>query len=310
MVKNTAVEFYISKSLTEAQNKTGLTDGAICFVTSNEGDHYIVLNGEIYGGVTSLSLNKIPVTYDQNDNVTSTLADYFDTNGVLQTKTFKIVKEAVDDNNESYLQAVITANENGIYLGAINDSNKVLSKSQIESLITTASSNITTDFEGRLTTFRTEINNKITGVYRVKGSIARYDLLLLKNVETDHVAVGDVWNVVQEVRTNQVYNNDNILISEDVYPPGTNFVCTSITETQGTTTIEWDALGGTVSFDNYYTKSEVDTKDAATLKSAKDYTDSKLQELTAGVGDLGSLATQIQTNTTNINTLNTRLTWQ
>lgn len=61
-----------------------------------------------------------------------------------------------------------------------------------------------------------EIDSKVTGVYKAKGSVQNYT-----DLPTENNSVGDVYNVINK------YND---------YPAGTNFVWTE----QGT----WDALGG------------------------------------------------------------------
>lgn len=313
-VLNSAVQFYISATLNEAltltkQNGDDLPHSAICFVNDGS-DNYIVLDGEIYGGVTSLELNKIPVTR-VNGVVTSTLADYFDSNGVLLSRNIKIVKDSLDGNDEPYLEAVITLNQNGIFIGdATNNNKKVLTKEEIETLISTATTSINDSVDSKLDALEGRINQKIGGVYNVKGSLNNYsDLLTLPNETT--VKVGDVYNIKNETRLKPILDaGNNIIGYEEVYPPGTNFVCNQIIEEQGVKTYSWDSLGGTVDFDNYYNKSQVDDKDTAKLNAAKAYTDQKIQELTSGAGDLGQLATQVGTNTTNISILNARLTWQ
>lgn len=300
-IQNTAVEFFISKSLEEALAVNGVNPGSICFVTDNN-DHYIVLNGEIYGGVTQLELNKIPVTRDEQGVVTSTLADYFDNNGVLQSKQISIVQDSVDGFGEHILDTVITLNSSGIYIGnSLTNANKVLTSSQIEALIQSSSEAL-----------QQAIANAVTSIYRVKGSVTDYNALL----SVTNPKVGDVYNVVAEVRQTITDQNGNIL-EVKVWAPGTNFVCKSIQESQQGTEIEWDALGGTFDSSLYYTKTQANEAIGAAEGRANAYTDSKISEVTVGVGSLQALAnrvstneTNIATNTTNITTLNNRLTWQ
>ena len=68
----------------------------------------------------------------------------------------------------------------------------------------------------------TSVSNAIASVYKVKGSVASYDLL-----PASGQVVGDVYNVIAAYST---------------YPAGTNFVW------NGT---EWDALGGTIDLSPY-----------------------------------------------------------
>ena len=300
-IQNTAVEFFISKSLQDALVLNGVNPGSICFVTDSN-DHYIVLNGEIYGGVTQLELDKIPVTKNEQGATISTLADYFDENGVLQSREIAIVQDGVDGFGEHVLDTVITLNSSGIYIGnALTNDNKVLTSSQIAALI-----------QGASDTLQQAIANAITSVYRVKGSVADYNALLL----VQNPKIGDVWNVIAEVRQTITNQNGDILETK-VWAPGTNFVCKSIEETQQGITVEWDALGGTFDSSLYYTRTQTNEAIAAAEASANAYTDDKIAQVTSGVGSLQALAqrvstneTNIATNTTNISTLNNRLTWQ
>lgn len=69
---------------------------------------------------------------------------------------------------------------------------------------------------------KTYVDNKISSIYKYKGSVANYS-----NLPSTDLTIGDVYNVVN---------------ANGTYPPGTNYAWT------GT---EWDALGGSVDLSNY-----------------------------------------------------------
>lgn len=107
-------------------------------------------------------------------------------------------------------------------------------KTEVDNLKNNTVGKDTTDLENYYTKNQTytkdEVNSKITGVYKYKGSVQTYaDLPTQNNQE------GDVYNVIQAYQE---------------YPAGTNFAWTS----QNT----WDALGGNIDLSNYYTKEQVD----------------------------------------------------
>lgn len=76
---------------------------------------------------------------------------------------------------------------------------------------------------------KSEVDAKVSSVYKYKGSVATYEQL-----PTTGLTTGDVYNVEA---------------AHGTYPAGTNYAWT------GTT---WDALGGTVDLSSYYTKTETD----------------------------------------------------
>lgn len=97
----------------------------------------------------------------------------------------------------------------------------------------------------------TSVEDKITSIYRVKGSKATYDELPTEGNET-----GDVWNVEE---------------ASNGHPAGTNYVWNGMA---------WDALGGSIDLSNYYNKSEVDSAILIEVNRAKDE-ESRLEGLIA-----------------------------
>ena len=77
-----------------------------------------------------------------------------------------------------------------------------------------------------------KITDLNTYVYKPKGSVQE-----IQDLPLDNLRIGDVYNVV-----NPFY------IQDQKYPGGTNVVWTGE---------QWDPLGGTVDFSDYYTKEEV-----------------------------------------------------
>ena len=86
---------------------------------------------------------------------------------------------------------------------------------------------------------KSEVDSKVTNIYKYKGSVQTY-----ADLPTENNQAGDVWNVIEKYES---------------YPAGTNFAWTP----DGT----WDALGGTTEVDlsDYYTKEETNTLIDATL---------------------------------------------
>lgn len=104
---------------------------------------------------------------------------------------------------------------------------------------------------------KSEVDAKVSSVYKYKGSVATYE-----NLPTTGLTTGDVYNVEA---------------AHGSYPAGTNYAWT------GTA---WDPLGGTVDLSSYYTKTETnnlldDKVDVETGKglSTNDYTTNEKNKL-------------------------------
>ena len=119
------------------------------------------------------------------------------------------------------------------------------------------------------TTYATkeELNSKVASVYKVKGSVANQAALPEESNE-----VGDVYNV------------------EDT---GINYVWTGE---------EWDALGGSVDFTNYYTKGDVDSKLASKANTADVYSKTVLDPMLEAKVDSADLGTMAYAETTDYST--------
>ena len=119
------------------------------------------------------------------------------------------------------------------------------------------------------TTYATkeELNSKVASVYKVKGSVANQAALPEESNE-----VGDVYNV------------------EDT---GINYVWTGE---------EWDALGGSVDFTNYYTKGDVDSKLADKANTADVYSKTVLDPMLEAKVDSADLGTMAYAETTDYST--------
>ena len=119
------------------------------------------------------------------------------------------------------------------------------------------------------TTYATkeELNSKVASVYKVKGSVANQAALPEESNE-----VGDVYNV------------------EDT---GINYVWTGE---------EWDALGGSVDFTNYYTKGDVDSKLANKANTADVYSKTVLDPMLEAKVDSADLGTMAYAETTDYST--------
>lgn len=321
-VNDTSVKFF--SSLTRNQAK-GIDDfiyngqtcnisdfpGAICYVSDNTGNS-IFLNKLLFGdGAT-------PGSGGGGGGISEVSLDIIPVvtvNGVV-LKTLAdyfnangtFLTDSINITKEAQdgsIINVITIDEHGISIG--NDT--VIT----QSYFTTQRTEITNEINAAEQAAKTYADNLISSVYKVKGSKNTYADL----VNEQNPSIGDVWNVRTEVRN----NNDGTVI-----PAGTNFVW------NGT---EWDPLGGTFDVSNFYTKTEVDTKISDAETRANNYTDGKvgtlatdvqantsaIQNLSNSVANnatnIATNATNIATNTqnitqntTNITNISTQLTWQ
>ena len=113
------------------------------------------------------------------------------------------------------------------------------------------------------------LGSKLTSVYRYKGSVQNFnDLDSITSEEASGLAIGDVWNIVNEFE-----------IDGKKYPAGTNVARTDT---------GWDPLGGSIDLSSYYTKSEAD---AAYVK--KDSSGNILLEGTSIKKEINEIPTDI-----------------
>ena len=106
---------------------------------------------------------------------------------------------------------------------------------------------------------KTEVDNKVSSVYKYKGSVNKYS-----DLPSSGQVVGDVYNVETADKTHGIKAGDNVAWN-------------------GTT---WDVLGGDVDLSDYYTKTQVDTalgdkvdKVSGKQLSTEDYTTSEKSKL-------------------------------
>lgn len=113
------------------------------------------------------------------------------------------------------------------------------------------------------------LGSKLTSIYRYKGSVQNFsDLDSVTSEEASGLAIGDVWNIVNEFE-----------IDGKKYPAGTNVARTDT---------GWDPLGGSIDLSSYYTKSEAD---AAYVK--KDSSGNILLEGTSIKKEINEIPTDI-----------------
>lgn len=87
----------------------------------------------------------------------------------------------------------------------------------------------------------TGVKNKISSIYKYKGTVNTYNDL------PTNAEAGDVYNVIEPYETVNPNGGNNPY--KYYYPGGTNWAWTGM---------EWDALAGSVDLSEYYNKSEVD----------------------------------------------------
>ena len=166
------------------------------------------------------------------------------------------------DNTSDANKPISTATQTALNLKA--NSADVYTKSQVNTELAKKLDSTTAS-----STYATkeELNSKVASVYKVKGSVANQAALPEESNE-----VGDVYNV------------------EDT---GINYVWTGE---------EWDALGGSVDFTNYYTKGDVDSKLADKANTADVYSKTVLDPMLEAKVDSADLGTMAYAETTDYST--------
>ena len=128
---------------------------------------------------------------------------------------------------------------------------------------------------------KAEVNTKITGVYRYKGTVESYTALTTKEDYTP--AVGDVWNI--ETAGGVDKNGTAIKAGDNVAFVGPE------------KSTDWDVLSGIVDLTNYYTKTEVNNI-KTTLEGAISAADTKAQNAASAASAADGKATAAQTDAT------------
>ena len=182
------------------------------------------------------------VASDLKDLKTTVENDYVLTT-TLNTKVEELetkISTAKDDaisSGKTYTDAQITAakeySDNKLTAATATLTQSITA---VSSSVSTLSGNVHTRIEGLKTNLTETINDKITNVYRYKGSCAYAELPTTGNV------TGDVWNVTD---------------AHDKFPAGTNYAWNDT---------EWDALGGSVDL-SPYAKTEDVNKSITNLNS-------------------------------------------
>lgn len=198
-------------------------------------------------------------TFNFSANLQVKMAEALDPRIVVSTKTELITKETWPyDGNTLYLYKgliVAVAEDKSIFM--LIDPSKALepdysgwkqmdvSAQQTIEIIDSLTSQSTTAAlsanQGYVLKQNIDaLGSKLTSVYRYKGSVQNFsDLDSVTSEEASGLAVGDVWNIVNEFE-----------IDGKKYPAGTNVARTDI---------GWDPLGGSIDLSSYYTKSEADS---------------------------------------------------
>lgn len=198
-------------------------------------------------------------TFNFSANLQVKMAEALDPRIVVSTKTELITKETWPyDGNTLYLYKgliVAVAEDKSIFM--LIDPSKALEPDYSGWKQMDVSAQQTTEIIDSLTSQSTTaalsanqgyvlkqnidaLGSKLTSVYRYKGSVQNFsDLDSVTSEEASGLAVGDVWNIVNEFE-----------IDGKKYPAGTNVARTDT---------GWDPLGGSIDLSSYYTKSEADS---------------------------------------------------
>lgn len=345
---NTGVKFYASLTREQAKGNVKIGDdergnpvfvepGAICFVSDSKGNS-IFLDNRLFGdgavasgttgggsgtgggGLTEVNLGDI-VVIQKDGEVLKTLADYFGANGEVITDSLIITTQKENALGELEQAVAIELNSEGIKINGSPvitqaDLNSSLSNYKAE-ILEAANTTAQNKADQALSDAKDYTDSVVQSVYKVKGSVQRYDDLAKINNPSN----GDVYNVIG-AQGNKGSNN--------YVPPGTNYVYIK----DGVNSY-WDPLGGTIDLSGMATSTDVVNAASDAVSSAKDYTDSQvgginttleahsgsINTLSEGISTLNTTVlghttqlsnntTNIETNTNNITNIATQLTWQ
>lgn len=152
-------------------------------------------------------------------------------------------------------------------IASLNIPRKTSDLNNDSGFITSSTDTLTNYYKKSETYNKTEIDSKISSVYKYKGSVASYE-----DLPSEDLTIGDVYNVETD---------------------GSNYAWDGVT---------WDKLGGDVDLSNYYNKTQTDNLlsgkvDTTTLNDY--YTKTRTDELLGGKVDTStynSKMTQIDTS--------------
>lgn len=191
----------------------------------------------------------------------------------------------------------IETNINGInetITGLNNDINDISGTlSSVQSSVDTNTQGVAdnkqaiTDLEATVTE---QINTKISSAYKASGNVASIDELPIAS----EANLGKVYNVTAEITTTDSFTEG----AGKKVPVGSNIVIVETAPANGDTpaTYGYDVVGMFVNLDDYYNKTEVNTRI------------NEINQTLAGVTeDVNGLTTDVSDNSTNISSLTTRV---
>lgn len=258
--------------------------GAIYFI---EDTNTIMLNGKPYGAVDQINQNTLVQIVN---DVTNLKKSVFVSADILPNdEGINLVLHRIDgQNNEDVilLLPLASSDKNGLLsaelyqkLDAI-DENKFVLKEEGKGLSTNDFTNedkeklqlaernvinnikfnneIITPDQDRTVDLTNSINQVLTNIYRFRGSVENYS-----DLNSSIASIGDVYNVVNE---------------GNGYPEGTNFAWTGL---------EWDALGGSFSNDEF-------SDDITTINNALSNLENKDNEFEEAISQLENKDTEFE----------------
>lgn len=234
-------------------------------LSDNTADSFIEVNKKI----TNLSTNT-ESTFTEVKKTIQNLSD--NTNAAIED-----VRQYIDTQISEIPKQTIYKADGKTISGQTDIDNNSVTFSVIESALTISSkqvSGLSNDLSSLETTLKEEINNKVSSVYRVKGSCKYGEL------PEDGQEVGDVWNVTD---------------AHDNTPAGTNFVWTD----EG-----WDPLGGTIDLSPYVKNDDVSTA----ITSIKDEIQTVQDKLVVANSNIQGLNDKIDDFKTNVENSNKAFT--
>ncbi len=210
VAKSEAIEAASSFTITQVSGAEGRLNTSISNVASNV--------ETLSGAVSSITEN-----YVTTGNLSTTL--------IALRGEISAAQKAATDASSAYTDTQVKAakeySDNKLTAATATLTQSI---KDVDNKVSTLSGNVHTRIEGLKTDLTNTINDKITNVYRYKGSCAYAALPTTGNV------TGDVWNVTD---------------AHDKFPAGTNYAWADT---------EWDALGGSVDLSPYATTTYVDGK--------------------------------------------------
>lgn len=234
-------------------------------LSDNTADSFIEVNKKI----TDLSANTESALTEVNKTIQN-LSDNTDA-------AIEDVRQYIDTQISEIPKQTVYKADGKTISEQVNTDNNFVTFSVIESALTISSkqvSGLSNDLSSLETTLKEEINNKVSSVYRVKGSCKYGEL------PEDGQEVGDVWNVTD---------------AHDNTPAGTNFVWTD----EG-----WDPLGGTIDLSPYVKNDDVSTA----ITSIKDEIQTVQDKLVVANSNIQGLNYKIDGFKTNVENSNKAFT--